>query len=205
MHFVTKGLPYGRLDTTLPYEMAAPEQDLQAFPPPQPEQDQQYPEGGYQPAQKYPEDEYQPAPAQFPLQPVSLPPQTNPPGYQYVGQAGYQPITDTSTVATVVTSQPTLASVSSPPEADYTPVAIVALVLSIITTVCCGVFCFFLIYPLACTVPALILAIVALVTRGTAQKTNAAVSIGLSVAIIVATVVLVVIVGIVYAVIYSTA
>lgn len=170
--------------------MAVPEHALQlkTFPPPQPEQ-------------KYPEGEYQPTLSQFPTQQArTFPTETHPPGCGHAGQTDYHPVTDTSTAATVVTTQPSVVSVVSPPKESHTPVAISALVLSVITMICCG-----LPFPylLICTIPALVLAIVAMVTRGKTQKINAGVSIGLSVAVIMMTVVFGIIVGITSVVLLS--
>ena len=163
--------------------MAVPERDLQTFPPRQ--QDQQFPEGGYQPA-----------PAQFPSQqPKPFP--------DYGGQPpGYHPITETSAMTTVVSAQPTaVASVQPPPEDDHTGMAVAALVLSIITLVCCGVTFFFSLF---WTIPALILAIVAMVTRGTTQKCNAGISIGLSVTVVVITVVIGIVIALAAALLATT-
>ena len=133
--------------------------------------------------QKYPEGGYQSAPAQFPSQ-------AKPPSYDY-GGTGYQtPVAGTSATV-VVTGQP--ASVTgtyqSPPEEDHSGMAVCAVVFSIITLVCCGTS----LVCLTCTVPALVLAIMALGARGSAQKTNAGISIGLNMVVVVCTVVFLVI------------
>ena len=172
--------------------MAAPYPDQQAFPPPQP-------------YQKYPEGGYQPAPAQFPSQQAApLPPQNQPPPYAYGGQQpqqGYQPMpapapVTSSNTTVVVASQPApvTAIYQSPPEEDHSGMAVCAIVFSIITLLCCGFSLFFLM----CSIPALILAIVALGTRGSAQKSNAGISIGLNVVVVVCTVVSLVIIIPVY-------
>ena len=67
--------------------------------------------------------------------------------------------------------------------------AVSALVFSIITLVCCGTS----LVCLTCTIPALVLAIVALGARGSAQKTNAGISIGLNVVVVACTVLFLVI------------
>ena len=179
--------------------MAAPYPDQQAFPPPQP-------------YQKYPEGGYQPAPAQFPSQQAApLPPQNQPPPYAYGGQQpqqGYQPMpapapVTSSNTTVVVASQPApvTAVYQSPPEEDHSGMAVCAIVFSIITLLCCGFSLFFLM----CSIPALILAIVALGTRGSAQKSNAGISIGLNVVVVVCTVVSLVVIIPVYFVAYGTA
>ena len=159
--------------------MAAPHQDEQAFPPPQPYQ--HHTEGGYQPA-----------PAQFPSQQTkAFPSQGPPPAYDYGGQPGYQPMpvapSVSATSATVVVAgQPSAvtATYQPPPEEDHSGMAVCALVFSIITLIFCGTS----LVCLTCTIPALILAVVALGARGSAQKSNAGVSIGLNVAVVVCTV-----------------
>ena len=158
-----------------------------AFPPPQPTQ-QLYPEGGYQPA-----------PGQFPSQPGgAFPPQGKPPAYvDYGGPPGHQPllapppVTATSTTV-VVGSQPTsvTAAYQPPPEEDHSGIATCALVFSIITLLCCGTF----LLCLTCSIPALILAIVSLGARGSAQKSNAGISIALNVVVVVCSVLFLVIV-----------
>lgn len=146
--------------------MAAPYPDQQAYnPPPQPYQ--LFPEGGYQPA-----------PTQFPSQQTqAFPAQGQPPGYAYGA-------------TTVVSAQPTPVTYNSlDSEADYSGMAMCALVFSIITLLCCGasLLC------LACSVPALVLSINALGTTGSAQKSSASISIGLNVAVVACTVVFLVI------------
>ena len=108
----------------------------------------------------------------------SYPPQGQtypPPSYDFQPQP-----TATTTNTTVVTS---------PPAEDHSGMAICALIFSIFTLLCCGssLLC------LTCIIPALILAIVALTTKGNSQKSNAGISIGLNVAVVVCSVVFLVI------------
>ena len=95
----------------------------------------------------------------------------------------FKPPPDTSTTATVVvTGQPTAATTtctSSPVNAGNV-LATFALVLSTITTICCGVY---LIYP-CCIIPAFVLAILARDSTGSKQKSIAAIGIGLNAAVI---------------------
>ena len=123
--------------------------------------------------QYYPDQQAQPPQGQ-PL--LRQPPSYNP------GQI-YQPQPVISAGDTVVaTAQPTVAATTSvpPPEADNSNLAVGALVLSLVTMITCGVH---LIY-LPCIVPGLILAIVAMQSRGSTQKMNAGLSIGLSISVI---------------------
>ena len=135
--------------------------------------------------QKYPEGGYQPAPTQFPSQAM-------PPAYNNYGGTGYQtPVAGTSATV-VVTGQPTSVSATcpSPPEEDHSGIAMCAFLFSIITLICCGAsfVC------LTCTIPALVLAFMALGAKGSAQKTNAGISIGLNVVVVACTVLFLVIV-----------
>ena len=160
--------------------MAAPAYPgQQAFPPPQP-------------YQKYTEGGYQPAPAQFQSQPAAgYPSQGQPPSYDYGGQPGYQPmpapppVTACNTTV-VVASQPSAVTTTyqPPPEEDHSGMAVCALVFSIITLIFCGTS----LVCLTCTIPALILAVVALGARGSAQKSNAGISIALNAVVVVSTV-----------------
>ena len=158
-----------------------------AFPP----QDEAYPPQG----QPYP-PQGQPYPPQgqpYPPQGQPYPPQGQPyppPFYDYkAGQPGYdyqpQPATSTNTT-TVVALQPktTTTAYVSPPAEDSSGIAICALVFSIFTLLCCGLS----LICLAFSIPALILAIVALGSSGSAQKKNAGISIGLNVAVVICTV-----------------
>ena len=128
----------------------------------------------------------------YPPQPQTDPTrQALPPAYVYQPDQpayNYQPQLGNATV--VVAAQPgtaTTASVS-PPEENHSRIAICALVFSLCTLFTSGA----LIICLSFSIPALILAIVALGTRGRSQKTNAGISIGLNVAVVVLTVVLLV-------------
>lgn len=82
------------------------------------------------------------------------------------------------------------------PKGKQSRLALCALVFSIITMICCG--CSLI--SLAFSVPALIMAVAALTTTGSAQKKNAAVSIALNVGLVICTVVVLVIVVPVYTV-----
>ena len=132
---------------------------------------------------------YPPQP-QTDLAPAQPTTQGLPPAYVYKPDQptyNYQPQLANTTV--VVTAQPaTATTVVSPPEENHSGIAICALVFSLCTLFTCGasVIC------LSFSIPALILAIVALSTRGNSQKSNAGVSIGLNVAVVVCTVVLLV-------------
>ena len=92
-----------------------------------------------------------------------------------------QPVTSAS-VAAVATAQPTVAITTSvpPPEKDNSSLATGALVLSIVTMITCGLHVIYL----PCTVPGLILAIVAMQSRGSSQKMNAGLSIGLNISVV---------------------
>ena len=85
----------------------------------------------------------------------------------------------------VVAGQPVTTTTTGvyPPKENSTGIVICALVFSLCTLFTCGasVIC------LSLSIPALILAIVALGTRGNSQKTNAGISIGLNVAVVVCT------------------
>ena len=100
---------------------------------------------------------------------------------------GYQPQVDNTTV---VVAQPVTTTTTrvSPPEEDQSGVAVCAFVFSLLTLITCGasVIC------LTLSLPALILSIVALNSRGRSQKSNATISIGLNAAVVVCTVVLLV-------------
>ena len=109
-----------------------------------------------------------------------------PPAYVYQPDQpayNYQPQLANATV--VVAAQPVTATTTSvsPPEENHSGIAICALVFSLCTLFTCGasVIC------LSLSIPALILAIVALGTRGRSQKNNAGISIGLDVAVVVCT------------------
>ena len=135
--------------------------------------------------QKYPEGGYQPAPTQFPSQAM-------PPAYNNYGGTGYQtPVAGTSATV-VVTGQPTSVSATcqSPPEEDHSGIAVCAVIFSIITLICCGVS----LVCLTCTIPALVLAFMAMGAKGSAQKTNAGISIGLNVVVVACSVLFLVIV-----------
>ena len=96
---------------------------------------------------------------------------------------GSQPVTSAST--TVVGTQPTAVSTTRIPPLRGKPrrLALSALVLSVITLLCCGPS----LVSLYLSIPALILAVAALTTTGPAQMKNAALSISLNVALLVYT------------------
>ena len=136
-------------------------------------------------------------PQGYPPQTHDLPPayptleQGSPPAYVYKPDQtayGYQPQLADTTV--VVAAQPVTATTTrvSPPEENHSGVAICALVFSIFTLITCGasLIC------LSFSIPALVLSIIALNTRGRSQKSNAGISIGLNVAVVVCTTVLLV-------------
>ena len=96
--------------------------------------------------------------------------------YDY-GETGYQTPVDNTSATVMVAGQPTnmkyqrtsvTATYQSPPEEDHSGMALSALVFSIVTFVYCGTS----LVCLTCTIPALVLAIMALGARGSAQKTN---------------------------------
>ena len=132
--------------------------------------------------------------------PQGYPPQTHdlPPPYSTLEQRlppanqpghSYQP--QLANTSFVVAAQPVTATPTtrvSPPEENHYGVAVCALVFSILTLMTCGasVIC------LSFSIPALILSIIALNTRGRSQKSNAGISIGLNVAVVVCTVVVLV-------------
>ena len=128
----------------------------------------------------------------YPPQPQTDPTtQGLPPAYVYQPDQpayNYQPQLTNATV--VVAAQPVTTTTAgvSPPEENHSGIAICALVFSFCTLFTCGAF----LICLSLSIPALILAIVALGTRGNSQKSNAGVSIGLNVAVVVLTVVLLV-------------
>ena len=149
-----------------------------AFPP----QDESYPQHGL----PYPHQE-QPYPQEgepYPQQGQPYPQEGQPylpPSYD----SQPQPSTSANTTI-VVTSQPaTLTTASMSPPKNQQSVAICALVFSIITLICCGPYLIFL----TCSIPALILAIMAIMSTGTKQKNNAGISITLNVVVIVCSVV----------------
>ena len=128
----------------------------------------------------------------YPPQPQTDPTTQGPPtAYVYQPDQpayNYQPQLTNATV--VVAAQPVTATTTSvsPPEENHSRIAISALVFSLCTLFTSGA----LIICLSLSIPALVLAIVALGTRGNSQKTNAGISIGLNVAVVVCTVVLLV-------------
>ena len=173
-----------------PYQRFQP-QGQAAYPPPvdygNPPQDQgasaQYPPPPK--VQGYPPQNY---PPQLQTDPTT---QAPPPAYVYQPDQpayNYQPQLANATFVVAAQPMTTTTSGVSPPEENHSGIAICALVFSLCTLITCGasVIC------LSLSIPALILAIVALGTRGNSQKSNAGVSIGLNVAVVVCTVILLV-------------
>ena len=151
---------------------------------------------GYPPPQGLSTSAPYPPPTVQGYPPQGYPPQTHhltpayptlehgpPPAYGFEGY-GYQPQLANTTA--VVAAQPVTAITTrvSPPEENPSGVAICALLFSLVTLITCGasVIC------LSLSIPALILSIVALNTRGRSQKRNASISFGLNVAVVVCTV-----------------
>ena len=149
---------------------------------------------GYPPQDQGASAQYPPPPKVQGYPPQNYPPQpqtdptTQGPSPAYVYQPdqpayNYQPQLANATV--VVAAQPVTATTTSvsPPEENHFGIAICALVFSLCTLFTSGAFFFCLSF----SIPALVLAIVALATRGNSQKTNAGISIGLNVAVVVCT------------------
>ena len=162
---------------------------------------------GYPPQNQGASAQYPPPPTVqgYPPQPQTDPTtQGPPPAYVYQPDQpayNYQPQLANATV--VVAAQPVTATTTSvsPPEENHSGIAICALVFSLCTLFTCGasVIC------LSLSIPALILAIVALGTRGNSQKSNAGISIGLNVAVVVCSVFVIVAVATPAAVIATSA
>ena len=153
-----------------------------SYPPPQ-----GYPPP-YPPAQSYP-----PAQAYPPPQVSSNDPQPYPaePPYQHKDYQHHYPQAEGYNVTTVVTTQPVATTTTVTPKGEeYNGIAIAAMVLSIVTLICCG-WSFLL---LMCILPALCLGIFAVVDQGTQKKQFATISLALSVTAIVCCLVLLVIV-----------
>ena len=165
---------------------ANPPQVAYGYPPQDQGTSAQYPPP---PVQAYPPQGYPPLTDLPPAYPTQGPPPAYVDVYKQDQPAyNYQPQLANTTV--VVAAQPMTATTTrvSPPGEDHSGMAVCALVLSLCTLSLCGasVIC------LAFSIPALILSVVALWTRGKSQKNNACVSIGLNVAVVVCTVVLIV-------------
>ena len=169
----------------LPGQAAYPPQVAHGYQPPQ---DQSASSAPYPPptVQGYPPQGYPPQthdlPPPYSTLEQGLPP-ANQPGHSYQPQL--------ANTSFVVAAQPVTATTTTrvyPPEENHYGVAVCALVFSILTLMACGasVIC------LSFSIPALILSIIALNTRGRSQKSNAGISIGLNVAVVVCTVVLLV-------------
>ena len=162
---------------------------------------------GYPPQNQGASAQYLPPPTVqgYPPQPQTDPTTLGaPPAYVYQPDQpayNYQPQLANATV--VVAAQPATTTTTSvsPPEENHSGIAICALVFSLCTLFTCGasVIC------LSLSIPALILAIVALGTRGNSQKTNAGISIGLNVGVVVCSVFVIVAVATPAAVIATSA
>ena len=171
-----------------PGQTPYPPQVAYGYPPPQ----DQIASAPYPPptVQGYP-------PQGYPPQIHDLPPayptleQGPPPAYVYKPDQpayGYQPQLAKATI--VVDVQPMKATTTrvSPPRENHSRMAVCSLVFSICTLLTCGAFFICLLF----SIPALILSITALRTRGRSQRYNAGFSIVLNIAVIVWTVVLVI-------------
>ena len=154
---------------------------------------------GYPPQEQVASAQYRPLPVVgylqqgYPPQPQSNPAQGPPPAYDYkVDQPAYNYPLQVTNPSVVVAAQPTAATATtarlSPPEKDYSGIAICALLFSMCTMIVCGMslICLFL------SIPALILSVVAMGTRGSSQRNNAGISIVLNVIAVICTVVLLV-------------
>ena len=153
---------------------------------------------GYPPQEEVADAQYHPPPSvlsyppqAYPHQPVHHTALEPPPAYDYNEEQlayNYSPPLANTTV--VVAAQPAPATTTrlSPPVKDHTGIALCAFMFSVCTLVVCGpsLIC------LPLSIPALILSLLALGVKGSAQKNNAGVSIALNVAVVVFTVVLVV-------------
>ena len=127
----------------------------------------------------------------YPPQPQSNPAQGPPPAYDYkVDQPAYNYPLHVTNPSVVVAAQPTAATATtthlSPPEKDYSGIAICALVFSLCTMITCGMS----LICLSLSIPALVLSIVAMGTRGSSQRNNAGISIVLNVIAVICTVVI---------------
>ena len=175
-----------------PGQAAYPPQVAYGYPPPQ----AQSASAPYPPptVQGYPPQGYPPQTHDIPP-PYPTLEQGPPPAYVYTPDQtayGYQPQLTNTTV--VVAAQPAVPPPTattthvSPPEENHSGIAICALVFSIFTLITCGasLIC------LSFSIPALVLSIIALNSRGRSQKSNAGISIGLNVAVVVCTAVLLV-------------
>ena len=144
---------------------------------PYPQWEQPYPQQG----QPYPE-QGQPYPPPYPQEGQTCPPsyydwKAAEPGYNYQPQ-----LATAANTTIVVASQPAATVTSVPPPAKNNEgIALCAVIFSIVTLLFCGsgVIC------LACSIPALILSIRAMMTTGPTQNNSAGISIALNVAVIV--------------------
>ena len=156
--------------------------------------------GGYPPHEPAASAQYRPLPVVgynlqqgYSPQPQSNPAQGPPPAYDYkVDQPAYNYPVQVTNASVVVAAQPTAATATtarlSPPEKDYSGIAICALLFSMCTVIVCGMS----LICLSLSIPALILSIEAMGTRGSSQRNNAGISIVLNVIAVICTVVLLV-------------
>ena len=114
------------------------------------------------------------------------PAQGPPPPYDYQAEQ----LTNTTAVVEIQPKAAATCTPFSPPEKDYSKIAICAFLFSLCTLITCGVS----LICLSLSIPALILSIVAMGTKGSAKKNSAGVSIGLNVAVVICSVLLVVVV-----------
>ena len=133
----------------------------------------------YPPRQETPPPQTCPPPA-YPTQPY--PPPTDPPPYESKAQPR-----DYYSITTVVSARPAATSALTAPEVeDHTELTSAALVISIVTLICCGCN----LVALLCTIPALCFALTAVTVEGNQQKINASISLILSISAIVCCVLL---------------
>ena len=179
-----------------PNQQLYPQQEQVAYPP--------------QVANGYPAPVDHGAPSQYPppaaegYPPQGYPPQTHdlPPAYPTLEQGpppayvykpdqtaySYQPQLAKATIVVDVQPMKATTTLVSPPRENHSRMAVCSLVFSICTLLTCGAFFICLLF----SIPALILSITALRTRGRSQRYNAGFSIVLNIAVIVWTVVLVI-------------
>ena len=190
--FSSMATPYN--PTQQPYQppgqAAYPPQVAYGYLPPQ---DQSASSAPYPPptVQGYPPQGYPPQTHDIPP-PYPTLEQGPPPAYVYKPDQpayGYQPQLADKTI--VVDAQPmkaTTTHVVAPARENHSRMAVCSLVFSICTLLTCGAFFLCLLF----SIPALILSITALRTRGRSQRYNAVFSIVLNIAVIVWTAVLVI-------------
>ena len=164
-----------------PIQAAYPPPVAYGYPPPQDQSASSapYPSPtvqGYPPQGYPPHDQTHDIPPPYPTLE-----QGPPPAYVYKPDQpayGYQPQLANTTICDDSAHM-------SPPEENHFGIAICALVFSLFTLFTCGAYLI--------SIPALILSIIALNSRGRSQKNKAGISIGLNVAVVVCTVVFLVV------------